>query len=69
MTAKAMRAKVPDPAQELQLTPRLTVFLAVSTGLSVANLYYVQPLLHAIGQSFHVSQAAAGEFATVMQVG
>ena len=43
--------------------------LAVACALTVANLYYIQPLLADISRSFAVSQGVAGVFATLTQVG
>jgi len=40
---------------------RSTLWLmTVATGLVVANLYYSQPLLDDIAQTYHVSNGAAG---------
>ena len=43
--------------------------MAVTCGLTVANLYYSQPLLGVIGQSFHVSQDTASVVVTATQIG
>jgi predicted MFS family arabinose efflux permease len=43
--------------------------MAVTCAVAVANLYYAQPLLHAIGGSLHVSQAAASLLITIGQLG
>ncbi|MET8878048.1 MFS transporter [Nocardia sp. NPDC004604] len=47
----------------------LVALLAVATGLSVANLYYAQPLLSTLAQVFGISAATAGVLATVTQIG
>jgi predicted MFS family arabinose efflux permease len=47
---------------------RLIALLAVGTGVTVANLYYAQPLLAAIGTQFDVSDGTAGLLVTVSQV-
>ncbi|PRY44847.1 MFS transporter [Umezawaea tangerina] len=47
----------------------LTLVLAVACGLTVANLYYSQPLLDLIAGSFGVSQGAATVVVTVTQAG
>ncbi|WNV86123.1 MFS transporter [Umezawaea sp. Da 62-37] len=47
----------------------LTLVLAVACGLTVANLYYSQPLLDLIAGSFGVSQGAATVVVTLTQVG
>ncbi len=43
--------------------------LAVACGLSVANLYYAQPLLDTIASAFDASSAQAGLIVTLAQVG
>jgi predicted MFS family arabinose efflux permease len=45
------------------------LLLAVSCGLTVANLYYAQPLLSTIGDYFRVNAAAAGGLITAGQIG
>jgi predicted MFS family arabinose efflux permease len=47
----------------------LTALLAVACGLTVANLYYAQPLLDLISRSFHVGQGPATVVVTMTQVG
>jgi len=50
--------------------PRSTIFLfAIACGISVANVYYAQPLLDAMSLSFNITQASAGIIVTVTQVG
>ena len=48
---------------------RLIWLLTVATGVSVANLYYNQPLLSDIARTFDVSSRAAGSIATLTQGG
>jgi predicted MFS family arabinose efflux permease len=43
--------------------------MAVATGAIVANLYYLQPLLHEVQASFGVSSASASALITASQVG
>nr|WP_296069735.1 MFS transporter [uncultured Actinoplanes sp.] len=47
----------------------LTFILAVACGLTVANLYYAQPLLDLVANSFGVSQGAATVVVTTTQIG
>ena len=47
----------------------LVFVMAVATGVSVANLYYAQPLLHTLARSFGVSNGAAGSIITMTQLG
>jgi predicted MFS family arabinose efflux permease len=59
-------ARPPEPAR---LPRRLVALLAVTAGASVANLYYVQPLLNVLGDALGVSEATAGLLVTCSQVG
>ena len=43
--------------------------MAVTCAVTVANLYYAQPLLHSIGTSLHVSQGTASLLVTAGQLG
>src|SRR6201996_8114636 len=58
---------MPD-AQAKPVDRRLIALLAVGCGATVANLYYAQPLLSAIGRHFGVSDGTAGLLVTVSQV-
>ncbi|MFI5612900.1 MFS transporter [Amycolatopsis sp. NPDC051903] len=65
-------AVTPSPAaQQQQQTPPawLVLLLAVSCGLTVANLYYAQPLLNELREAFGVGEAAAGGVVTATQIG
>ncbi|BDL38010.1 MFS transporter [Methylorubrum sp. GM97] len=46
-----------------------TLILAVAAGLSVANVYYAQPLLDAMARDFRISPSAIGLVVTLTQVG
>ncbi|MFI9833181.1 MFS transporter [Streptomyces sp. NPDC051913] len=48
---------------------RLVALLAVASGMTVANLYYAQPLLSSLSGVFHTSTATAGALVTVTQIG
>jgi predicted MFS family arabinose efflux permease len=45
------------------------VLFAFATGATVANIYYVQPLLNVLAREFRVSDTAAGLLVTCTQVG
>ena len=51
------------------LNRRLVFLLAFSCGLSIANLYYIQPLLADIGHSLSLSIEQVGFIATLSQLG
>lgn len=56
---------LPSPA----LSSGLVLLFAVACALSVANVYYAQPLLDALALDFGFSQASIGIVVTVTQVG
>ncbi len=59
----------PSPTTTTRLTPSLVLLLATVTGLSVANIYYNQPILGLIAQSFAVPGALAAQVAAATQIG
>ena len=68
LTEPALTADAPPlPAHHL---PNAMVWLmSLTCGLVVANIYYNQPLLAAIGRTFHISDSRASLVATATQVG
>jgi predicted MFS family arabinose efflux permease len=53
----------------LPLTKGLISLLALAGGVSVANLYYSQPLLVDIANTFHIQSSKAGIISTLTQLG
>src|ERR1700709_1637066 len=58
---------MPDAATK-PVPRKLVALLAIGCGVTVANLYYAQPLLDAIASQFNVSDGTAGLLVTVSQV-
>jgi len=54
---------------EIHLGSTLLRVMAVAAGVSVANLYYAQPLLNTLATGFRVSEGAAGIIITMTQLG
>lgn len=65
MTHPPMQQQTEPPS----ITPALTLIIAIATGLSVASIYYAQPLLETIAQHFNLSAKQAGLIATAAQLG
>jgi len=55
--------------REAGIPTRLVVVLAVAAGVTVANLYYAQPLLDTIAEDFGASKGTAGLAVTATQIG
>lgn len=54
---------------KIRLSGFLVVTMAIAAGVTVANLYYIQPLLAEIAAFFHVPQVNISLAATLTQVG
>jgi predicted MFS family arabinose efflux permease len=64
MSAKALASETPRSVK------RSTVwFMAASTGVVVANIYYIQPLLAEIARTFALTTTQAGAIAMTSQLG
>lgn len=61
--------KLPDGDSEGRMPTSLVMLLAIACALSVANVYYAQPLLDAIGREFRLDEAAVGIVVTATQLG
>lgn len=68
---QAAVVSVPEMVQDIPapLDRRLVWLMAVACALSIANLYYVQPLLADMARSFRLSVNQIGGVATLMQLG
>jgi len=55
--------------QNAKLDNFLVLVMAAASGITVANLYYIQPLLVEIANSFHVTQVSVGFVAMLTQIG
>ena len=63
------RTAAPDAGPAAGPPRGLVVLLAVSCGLTVANLYYAQPLLSELRHTFGISAVTAGSLVTATQLG
>jgi predicted MFS family arabinose efflux permease len=57
------------PGANRSISTSLTMLMAITCGLVVANIYYNQPLLAEIGRSFKIPDSTVSLLATVTQVG
>jgi predicted MFS family arabinose efflux permease len=66
---QAATAAGPASPGQRGLSPGLVRLMAVTCAVTVANLYYAQPLLQSISDSLRVSQGSASLLVTVGQLG
>ena len=52
-----------------EMTRGMVALFAVACGISVANLYYAQPLLPLISRQFHIGSGTADLVVTAAQIG
>src|ERR1700761_2260174 len=57
------------PASSASITKGQTLLLAVVVGATVANIYYIQPLLPTLASYFSISASGMGRIAMLMQLG
>jgi len=69
LVCTATLAPMKSPPCVTPLSPALTLLLATATGLAVASIYYVQPLLGLLAAQFGVGSAAIGLLPTLTQLG
>lgn len=66
---KAQLTLLPGEAISAGLSRSLVWLFAIASGMSVANVYFAQPLLDALARDFAISQAAIGGVVTATQIG
>jgi predicted MFS family arabinose efflux permease len=59
----------PDELTTRRLTKPLVFFMSLAVGIIVANLYYLQPLLHQVKGDFKVGTVATSALITFVQIG
>lgn len=65
-----MNSLIKNPAYKKQEVPSaLIILMAVSAGISVANIYYNQPILLDIAKEFHTTETQAGLISMLSQIG
>ncbi len=71
MTAAGSSDAAPEPATDDDAGPSsaLVAVLTVATGALIANLYYAQPLVAAIGPAVGISRDLAGSIVSMTQIG
>lgn len=64
---------MPEKREVSESQPRLTKaligILSAASGIAVANIYYLQPLLSQMAADYHITQSSAGLVATLTQIG
>jgi predicted MFS family arabinose efflux permease len=58
-----------SPAENLEIRPAQVWLMAFTVGAVVANIYYIQPLLSIIANSFRISVSQVGAIAMLTQFG
>lgn len=57
------------PETNFKLSNTLVLIMAIACGVTVANLYYIQPLLSEIARAFSVNEVSIGSVAMLTQIG
>jgi predicted MFS family arabinose efflux permease len=69
MSHPAAASPVPSTAEPKPLPQSTVILMAVTVGVIVANIYYIQPLLAEIARTFNLTVEHAGSLAMLSQVG
>ena len=69
MSPNTVSAAADSAGADGGLSRGMVLLLACTTGASVANMYYAQPLLHTLGRAFAVGAGTTGLLVTVSQAG
>lgn len=69
MAARIDHGTGPSQAGDRTLSSTVLLAFAITSGLSVANIYYAQPLLDALAGSFSIAPAAIGVVVSLTQIG
>lgn len=64
-----MREQREVSGHQPKLTRPLIGILSAASGIAVANIYYLQPLLSQMAADYHITQSSAGLVATLTQIG
>lgn len=60
---------ITEQATPSTLSSKTVWLMAISVGVIVGNIYYIQPLLAEMAREFHLSVPSAGAIAMLMQIG
>jgi predicted MFS family arabinose efflux permease len=63
------KATTSDAAELQPLSGTLITLMSIAIGVIVANLYYLQPLLHEVTKDFHISESKATLLLVLIQAG
>ena len=59
----------PSAHSPATVSPQILLLLSVATGVSVASLYYSQPMLGTLGSELHANERLTGLVPTLTQLG
>jgi predicted MFS family arabinose efflux permease len=65
----ATRTPAPPDMKQGALSPAIVLLFAIACGLSVANIYFAQPLLDTMAKDLGIDPAAIGMVVTLTQIG